>query len=251
MFDASALARFDRDGYVVVRGLADASQVAALRTLAGQHLAARVSPLELEADTGYPGAPASRDAAGGDTVRRLLQAYARDSRLAAWATGPAIAGRLRQLLGPDVRLSQAHHNCIMTKNPAHSSVTGWHQDVRYWHFSRPELVSVWLALGAERAENGCLRFIPGSHRLDFDRERYDAALTFRTDLPANAPVLATAVDAELEAGDVVFFHARLLHAARRNETTVPKIAAVFTYHAADVHPLPGTRSASLPEIPLP
>ena len=61
-------------------------------------------------------------------------------------------------------MSQAHHNCVMTKNPGYSSETHWHQDIRYWSFQQPELVSVWTALGREHKGNGCLRVLPGSHQ---------------------------------------------------------------------------------------
>ena len=96
-------------------------------------------PIEYEADTRYPGAPESRDAEGGRTARRLLQAYARSGTLAQWATQAAIAQALQQLLEQDVLLSQTHHNCIMTKQARYSSLTGWHRDSRYWHFQRPEV----------------------------------------------------------------------------------------------------------------
>ena len=216
-----------------------------------QQLAAEIQPLEYEAQVRYPGAPDSLDAPGGRTVRRLLQACARDRLYRDWATSPALANRLHQLLGPRLELSQAHHNCIMTKNPAFSSATGWHQDIRYWSFERPELVSVWLALGAEHEENGCLWLVPGSHKMELRREQYDDDRFFRADLDGNREILKAKVAAELDEGDVLFFHCRLLHAAGRNRTDLIKFAAVFTYHAADNLPLPDTRSASLPEIPLP
>ena len=214
------------------------------------HLAAQIQPLEYEAQVRYPGAPASLQAPGGRTVRRLLQACARDKLYKDWATSPELAVRLRQLLDPDLELSQAHHNCIMTKNPAFSSATGWHQDIRYWSFEQPELVSVWLALGPEHEENGCLRLVPGSHRMHFRREQYDDDRFFRADIEENSGILQSKVAAELDEGDVLFFHCRLLHAAARNRTDLTKFAAVFTYHSAHNPPLRGTRSASLPEISL-
>ena len=213
-------------------------------------LAAEIQPLEYEAQVRYPGAPDSLDAPGGRTVRRLLQACARDRLYRDWATSPALANRLHQLLGPRLELSQAHHNCIMTKNPAFSSATGWHQDIRYWSFERPELVSVWLALGAEHEENGCLWLVPGSHKMELRREQYDDDRFFRADLDENREILKAKVAAELDEGDVLFFHCRLLHAAGRNRTDLIKFAAVFTYHAADNLPLRDTRSASFPEIAL-
>ena len=221
-----------------------------MKTLAQRHLAHDVQPVEYEAQTKYPGSPASLDAPGGTTVRRLLQVYARDPLFGDWATSRAIRDRLTVLMGPQLELSQAHHNCVMTKNPAFSSATAWHQDIRYWSFEKPELISVWLALGQEHEENGCLLLVPGSHRIDFRREQFDDALFLREDLQENRGILQGRIAAELDEGDVLFFHCRLLHAAGRNRTGLTKFAAVFTYHSAGNPPLAGTRSASLPSMAL-
>jgi len=218
--------------------------------VATSHLARAIAPLEYEADVRYPGSPDSHDAPGGRTVRRLLQAYARDPLFARWATSPAVADHLHALLGPAVELSQAHHNCVMTKDPRYGSLTSWHRDIRYWSFERPELVSTWLALGRERVENGCLLVLPGSHAIDLGPDRLDEAQFLRTDVEANAPLIAAQAPVELEPGDVLFFHSRLFHAAGRNRTGQTKYSVVFTYHAADNRPLPGSRSASLPDIAL-
>jgi phytanoyl-CoA hydroxylase len=161
---------------------------------------------------------------------------------------PAIVTRLRQMLGPDIVCPLAHHNCIMTKEPRFSSDTGWHQDLRYWSFARPDLVSVWLALGPERRENGCLQLIPGSHQAAYPRSSFDDQLFFRNDLPENQPVLQQRVLAELGPGDALFFHAKTLHAATRNQTAETKYSVVFTFRALDNPPTPGTRSAAAPEL---
>ena len=244
------LTRFHEDGFVVVRGLADAHRCAALLAVAREHLARDLPPVEYEAQLHYPGAPASLEAPGGRTVRRLLQACARDALFREWATSPPVANRLHQLLGEQILLSQAHHNCVMTKQPRYSSLTGWHQDIRYWSFQRPELISVWLALGRETPDNGCLSFIPGTHRMAFDATRLDADLFLRVDLAENQALIARRQTPELEPGDGVFFHSRTFHAAAANRSDATKFSLVFTYRAADNPPLPGTRSSSLPEIAL-
>lgn len=250
-FDAAQLAGFGRDGYLIARGLASRAVIDRMRRLAQEYLRGEAGPLEYEADLGYPGAPASRDAPGGRTVRRLLQAYARDAAFREWATSSALAARLGQLLAPQVTLSQAHHNCIMTKHPAWASATNWHQDIRYWSFARPDLVSVWVALGRERPENGCLLLLPGTHATDFRFNQFDEAKFLRADLEENRQLMRTQIAAELEPGDALFFHCRLLHAAGSNCTGETKYSVVFTYHAAGNPPLPDTRSASLPGIALP
>jgi len=247
-FGADEIAQFQRDGYIIVRGLASRPLCEEMKRLAQQYLAARIGPLEYEADVRYPGAPASLGAPGGRTVRRLLQAYARDPLFRLWAASPKLGDRLRQLLGPRVELAQAHHNCIMTKAPSYSSSTGWHRDIRYWSFEKPELVSVWLALGDEHRANGCLLLLPGTHKMEFRGDQLDAAQFLRPELDENHELLRTQIAAELGAGDVLFFHGRLFHAAGRNETADTKFSLVFTYHAADNRPLAGTRSAALPDV---
>jgi len=242
---------FEERGYLVRRRLCSAADCAELRAVTMEHLANVHGPVEYEADVGYPGAPASRTAEGGLTVRRLLAAYSRDPAYRRWATGPAVAAQLRILFGrDDVFMSQTHHNCIMTKHPGHSSATLWHQDIRYWSFDAPELISVWLALGSENRRNGALKVIPGSHRLSLDRGRFDSELFLRPDLAENRKLIEAAETVELEEGDTLFFHCRLFHAAGMNLTDETKLSAVFTYHTGANQPIPNTRSATLPGIEL-
>lgn len=245
------LARFERDGFLVVRGLAKDELRTGMRARVEQMLSPLQAPAEFEADVGYVGAPASRSAAGGDTPRRLLHAFSRDRLFADWATGSLVGGHLARMMGStDIRLSQCHHNCVMTKLPGFSSETLWHQDIRYWSFDKPELVSVWLPLGREWAGNGGLLVIPGSHRADLDRGRLDAALFLRTELAENRALIDSAVPVEMEPGDALFFHCRTYHAAGMNRTDQTKLSVVFTYHRADNAPIPGTRSAVYPSVPV-
>ncbi|SAL76712.1 phytanoyl-CoA dioxygenase [Caballeronia choica] len=237
-------------GYVVVRGLVPPARCEALREVARRQLAEAALPAEFEADLKYPGAPDSKDAPGGHTVRRLLDAYVRDPLFAEWATSPEVRGWMELYFGETPYLSRAHHNCLMTKHPTYGSLTGWHRDARYWAFERDDLVSAWIALGSETVENGALWFVPQSHTLPFTSERFDAAKFFRSDLPENEALIRTAVSPELQAGDVVFFHCNTLHSAGKNLTTQVKFSLVYTYRGASNAPLPGTRSAAKPEVAL-
>ncbi|MFU8814014.1 MAG: phytanoyl-CoA dioxygenase family protein [Pseudomonadales bacterium] len=242
---------FAADGYLVLRGLVPPASCDAIAAEVHDSLHPVLAPAEFEVDVGYPGAPESRDAAGGDTPRRLLNAYSRFAALRPLVTGERIARHLRAVMGTErVLLSQCHHNCVMTKAPGFSSVTLWHQDIRYWAFERPELVSLWLALGDETTDNGALQLIPGTHRGVFADERLDESRFLRPDHPENQPLIAQARTVELAKGDVLIFHCRAFHAAGRNLTKRLKLSCVFTYHAADNRPLPGTRSARYASIEL-
>ena len=242
---------FDRDGYLLCRQILDAQTVNALRAAAEKSLHPPLGPLELEADVGYPGAPVAADAPGGATPRRLLHAYSRDAVFRALPHAAAIANRLRGLMDSEtVCLSQNHHNCVMTKFPGFSSRTAWHQDVRYWCFDLPELVSVWVPLVAEHAGNGVLQFLPGSHRWSLDRGRLDAQLFLREDLADNQALISKAVGHALDPGDVLFFHCRTLHAASANTAEQIKLSLVYTFHEQSNTPIPGTRSARYSSILL-
>ena len=250
LFSPTEVAAFERDGFVVARGLTSPEFVARMRTVTVDGLNRHIGPIEYEAELKYPGAPASLDAQGGRTVRRLKQAFTRDFVFQEWVVQPTILGRLQQLLGPKIVSPLAHHNCIMTKHPDFSSETGWHQDIRYWSFQRPELVNAWVALGPENRDNGCLQVIPGSHRLQYLPEQFDDATFLRPDLELNQPLIATRQFVTLEAGDVLFFHCLTFHAATRNFSRETKYSAVFTFRPLDNPPRPGTRSAAAPELLL-
>ena len=249
--DETSLARFNQNGFLIVRNLCGASNHQEMIDVINSSLDPALAPVEYEADVQYPGAPDSRQSPGGDTPRRLLNAIARDTVFRNWAVDDQVTGHVMNLLRTTrVQVSQNHHNCIMTKFPGYGSETGWHQDIRYWSFDRPELVTAWLALGEERRENGSLTVIPGSHRMDFDRGQFDASLFFRSDVERNIDLMKSAQSVELNAGDVLFFHCRLLHSAGQNRTDSVKFSLVFTYHAQANCPISGTRSAEHPDIEI-
>ncbi|WP_119394661.1 phytanoyl-CoA dioxygenase family protein [Salinibius halmophilus] len=244
---------FQQYGYLVLPGAA-LNDLAVLRAEAQRQLAHPEQPMELEATVGYPGAPLA-NAEGGDTVRRLLKATERSKVWLDWATSAQAKAWLAPLVNDadpakKVWLNPNHHNCLMTKSPRYSSDTGWHQDIRYWQFKQPQLVSMWLALGDERTENGGLQVIPGSHAAVFSSNQFDEKKFFRTDFTTNLTWLEKSVSIELNAGDVLLFDSRLLHKASRNHSELTKLSLVFTYHGESNYPIAGTRSASQPEIKL-
>lgn len=246
---AQQLETFRRDGYLVFRQMVPADDCNAMQRIARDHLERAEPPVEYEADVGYAGAPA-RDAPGGKTVRRLLKAYGRDARFTAWARDARVVGALGQIFEENVCLTLAHHNCVMTKHPNFGTATGWHRDMRYWSFARPNLISVWLALGSETESNGGLKFIPGSHRFDISPAQLDDLDFLRPDVAENQPLFAQGRLIDLQQGDVVFFHSGIFHAAGRNNGADVKMSIVFAYRGESNPPTSGSRSAESGEVLL-
>src|SRR6201996_4699285 len=55
------------------------------------------------------------------------------------------------------------HDQALFKRPW-ANPTALHLDVPYWSFSSPDAISIWVALDDATLNNGCLYFLPGTHR---------------------------------------------------------------------------------------
>ena len=242
--------QFKRDGFLVLPRVVPRWEFTSIRRRIEKSLDPLAGPVEYEADVAYRGAPKNKQSPGGSTPRRLLQALDRNLGLHSLVFNPAIVTAMRKLLQDDrIAVSQAHHNCVMTKFPGFSSDTDWHRDYRYWAFEKPRLISAWFALQDESYENGSLELIPGSHNLRINENRFDEYQFLRDQEQQNRQLIGGSLRTHLRAGDVLLFDCQLLHSAQRNRTEQVKISPVFTFHPADNPPIPGTRSAALPSIP--
>ena len=226
---------FHTNGFILLKQFADPELCDEIKELAGNHLYEMVEPIESEEEY-------QQRRSGTKTTRRLRQVYDREPLFKAWMRNHDIRPILEQLLGETPVLLLAHHNSIMTKLPHVSTVTTWHQDIRYWHFENDNLLSVWLSLGNEYLENGLLEFIPGSHKMKFRADQFDGNAGFRDDLPENKTIIANRVHYELNKGDVVLFHAKTLHYANKNVSDEPKISFVYSLRGISNKPISGTRS---------
>lgn len=60
------------------------------------------------------------------------------------------------------------HDQALIKHP-YANYTAFHLDVPYWSFTSPDAISIWFALDDAKLENGCLYYVPGSHKA----QKYD------------------------------------------------------------------------------
>ena len=71
-----------------------------------------------------------------------------------------ILDRVSDLIGPDIILWSSGVFC---KPPDVGLTVPWHQDGQYWPIRPLATCSVWIAVDDALPENGCMRYIPGSH----------------------------------------------------------------------------------------
>ena len=74
---------------------------------------------------------------------------------------PRIAEMGGRLAGVD-GLRVWHDQALI--KPPYGNPTAWHLDNPYWSFSSPDAISIWVALDDATLENGCMWYVPGSHR---------------------------------------------------------------------------------------
>ena len=147
-----------------------------------------------------------------------------------------------QLLGGAVRF---WHDQIFYKPARHGGVVIWHQDYSYWTRTTPVgHISCWIGLDDSTRENGCLHYVPGSHRWPL-LPRASFANDMNTILDSLSPVHRGAfnpVPIELRAGECSFHHPFMVHGSYANNTDTPRRALVLNAF------LDGTLSAS--DLPL-
>ncbi|HYE04481.1 MAG TPA: phytanoyl-CoA dioxygenase family protein [Planctomycetota bacterium] len=129
-----------------------------------------------------------------------------------------LAGRLSGVAGLRVYYDQS-----LVKGPW-ADATGFHFDNPYWSYHHRDALTVWVALDDATLQNGCLHYLPGSHRLPEQRNAGFAGAVgaIFTEHPELAGVAA--VPASVRAGGCVFHNGRTAHAAGPNLTPRPRRA---------------------------
>ncbi len=71
-------------------------------------------------------------------------------------------GRMTSLLAGTTGMRIWHDQALL--KPPWGNPTAWHLDVPYWSFSSRQAISIWVALDDSTRDNGCLYFLPGTHK---------------------------------------------------------------------------------------
>ena len=139
--------------------------------------------------------------------------YARDSN---------ILDMVAQVIGPDIIL---WNSSFFAKPAVNGKKTPWHQDGEYWPLRPLATCTVWLAIDEATVENGCLKFMPGSHKrkeLRPHRTNKDPNFTLHQELLESEYDDEKAVPLELEAGQMSLHDVYLLHGSEANDSGKPR-----------------------------
>lgn len=132
-------------------------------------------------------------------------------------TKPALAEAMADLLAtPNVEL---HHTTLHLKPPETGMPFPLHQDSPFYRHERPTYVDAIVHLDDTNDENGCLRFVPGSHRNEHLEHIEEAdGKPVAPHLPTDDWRLDDTEPMPAKAGDVVAFSIYTVHGSRINST---------------------------------
>lgn len=148
------------------------------------------------------------------------------------AMDPEIVELVSGAIGEDVILWGCHVFC---KPPSEGFETPWHQDGHYWPIRPLANCTVWVALEESSIENGCLRVIPRSHE---GKVLHEHLHEDRNDLTLNQRMVAgsfdeaTAVDLELEPGQMSLHDVYMIHGAKANTSSKRRTGVALRYMPA-------------------
>jgi ectoine hydroxylase-related dioxygenase (phytanoyl-CoA dioxygenase family) len=171
------------------------------------------------------------EAATGGPLRREFRqkSHLLFTWLAELTRKPSILDAVEQLLGPDLLVWQT---AFFIKEAHDPSLVTWHQDSTYWGLSEPEVVTAWVALSPSTPESGCVRVIPGTHRLDqvshVESADPNNLLTRGQEIAVDVDE-SQAISMPLRPGEMSLHHIRTFHNSEPNRSNDRRIGFAIRY----------------------
>src|SRR6059058_1998356 len=162
----------------------------------------------------------------GKVFDQLLNLWQTDEGVKKLMLDERLGNMAAQLSGADgIRI---WHDQALIKRPW-ANPTAWHLDTPFWSFSDRHAISIWVALDDATLENGCLFFIPGSHKItSFDKITIGRNMDGIFDVYPQLKNSKTAA-APMKAGSCSFHNGLTVHGANANMTNGFRRAMTCAY----------------------
>jgi phytanoyl-CoA hydroxylase len=199
---------YERDGYVVARGLFSADEIERFR----QHY------MTLRRHGSFAGDFAGVAATESDPLKRyprMIHMHRWDEISLRWLLDQRLNAWLTALIGREPYAVQT----MLYFKPPGSRGQAVHQDNFYLRAQPGTCMAAWMALDACDEANGCMQVVPGSQNWPMlCSEKADTTVSF-TDVTVPLPPGVEPRPVCMDAGDVLFFNGSLVHGSYPNTTT--------------------------------
>jgi ectoine hydroxylase-related dioxygenase (phytanoyl-CoA dioxygenase family) len=135
---------------------------------------------------------------------------------------------VEQFIGPNIALFASHY---INKPPFSGRPVLWHQDGSYWPLEPMDVVTLWLAVDASTPENGGMRVIPATHRLDLQEMKSNPEVdsVLGSEIPVEFVDESLAVDLVLGPGDVSVHNPTIVHGSTANTSPNRRCGLTIRY----------------------
>lgn len=200
---------FERDGYVIVRNFLSKDEFKDLTDNLDRYIREVVPKLpDVQAyyhDNNRP-----------ETLKQL-QSLEVDPYFKKYQRHPSWIALAEGLLGEEVDSDQAEW---FNKPPGVEHPTPPHQDNYYFCLKPPNVLTIWLAIDSVDEENGCLRYVAGSHLRGVRPHSSNKVLGFSQGISDYGDEdVAREVKILLNPGDAVVHHGNTIHRADANRSS--------------------------------
>ena len=228
----SGIAEFRENGYRLIRGLLDETEIEGLR--------AGVPDL-LQGKDEEDGMHREREKGG--AVRQVFLGHRHHPTYKALIRNPKILEPVQQLINNDTYI---FHSKLNVKEAFEGTVWLWHQDYGYWMWDGigPNLMSAMVIIDKATPNNGCVMVVAGSHKRGRIEHEADTVTTSYKQWCIPPDDLKAVIREEDiihitgEPGDVLFFDCNLIHGSGHNMSPLPRNTFIAVYNNIDNKPKP-------------
>jgi ectoine hydroxylase-related dioxygenase (phytanoyl-CoA dioxygenase family) len=158
---------------------------------------------------------------------------------------PEILDAVEGAIGPNILCWATN---FFTKEPRTTNFISWHQDLTYWGLDPADIVTAWVALSPATVESGCMRFLPGSHKMEVaphnDTFAADNLLSRGQEIAVEVDE-REAVDVELQPGEMSLHHVKLIHGSNPNRSDDRRIGFAIRYVPSYVRQVVGEKDSAV------
>jgi len=222
MIGEAEKAFYEENGYLLVKGVFDISEVEAMR--AGvEGIVERAIAAKRESNHAWQGDFMPEEQLKRVVLRGFHDVQYHDAAFLRAMVHPRMTAVLSALIGPDV---QIHHSKMLVKPPENGAAFPMHQDYPYFPYKRHTMLAASVHLDDADEQNGCLRVIPGSHK------QGPLPHVGRHYLDAKQYPIAEGTPCPAEAGDVLFFNYLTIHGSDGNRSDRTRRNVLYQYRSA-------------------
>ena len=175
------------------------------------------------------------------TVRSIFSPHKLDKDIYKFAYQNPIIPEIKEILGDDIYLHQAHFNY---KSANTGGAYGWHSDYTFWKahdgMEKTDALSVLFILDDMTSENGALEILPGSE--NFLVEKKNVNWTIKHDEAETDGMITEEMvsltqlqrhTVEAKAGDILVMHSNMWHYSKANTSDKDRNILFLCYNRLD------------------